>query len=306
MEVIYSPAAGVGVVQGDEGYDIERQSSTFVTGSHANAKSALVEIELGDVDSTQQQTESKEKDPKGRKELSTIKEVTFLEILTAILALAAFATSLWAIITIGFSTSTSLNPVTHLETNLVKAASILIFLLSPYSYFQQRRITDIKALKETGEALTNEVDLLAKENDNLKETVTRLGQSVTRMEELEDVMAAIFETEGQSISSLQQTVATNRESVAQLEKNVRASILQNILEVVFASDTNRDYRLSDKEMKVLVQNLRDVNGVTVDEGKFREIVEENNGSVEGVVAILKDLVNEDVEHSIFTFEGPSR
>ena len=81
-----------------------------------------------------------DRSPSQRKSLSMIEEQTFLEKITLVLALAAFASSLASIVMEGNSA-------------VVKAACILMIILSPYSYYQQTRITDIRALKSTYTAL---------------------------------------------------------------------------------------------------------------------------------------------------------
>lgn len=273
MEVVFSPEKGQGVVQ--QGVDLE-----------IGQKPLHMEIdgENGNEGTTSAMKSS------GRKELAMVAEQTLLEKFTALVSFAAFASSIASMIMVGGT--------------IVKTASVLIILLSPYSYFQQTRITDIRALKETYLTLKQEVNQLAVENDNLKEQVGRLDKSVGKLEDIENVMSAITETEGQSVDSLRATVEENVQNVERMEKNIRANVLQNILSVVFSCDGNGDYNLSDKETTMLIKSLRDVNGVNVNEKKFRKIVQDKNGSVEGVVEILRNLLDEDSNdnNAVFSFE----
>lgn len=273
MEVVFSPEKGQGVVQ--QGVDLE-----------IGQKPLHMEIDGGNGN---EGTTSAMKSS-GRKELAMVAEQTLLEKFTALVSFAAFASSIASMIMVGGT--------------IVKTASVLIILLSPYSYFQQTRITDIRALKETYLTLKQEVNQLAVENDNLKEQVGRLDKSVGKLEDIENVMSAITETEGQSVDSLRATVEENVQNVERMEKNIRANVLQNILSVVFSCDGNGDYNLSDKETTMLIRSLRDVNGVNVNEKKFRKIVQDKNGSVEGVVEILRNLLDEDSNdnNAVFSFE----
>ncbi len=273
MEVVFSPEKGQGVVQ--QGVDLE-----------IGQKPLHMEIDGGNGN---EGTTSAMKSS-GRKELAMVAEQTLLEKFTALVSFAAFASSIASMIMVGGT--------------IVKTASVLIILLSPYSYFQQTRITDIRALKETYLTLKQEVNQLAVENDNLKEQVGRLDKSVGKLEDIENVMSAITETEGQSVDSLRATVEENVQNVERMEKNIRANVLQNILSVVFSCDGNGDYNLSDKETTMLIKSLRDVNGVNVNEKKFRKIVQDKNGSVEGVVEILRNLLDEDSNdnNAVFSFE----
>ena len=223
------------------------------------------------------------------KQLSMVKEQTWIEKFAALLAIAAVTTSILSMVMAG--------------GYIVRSASILILILSPYSYYQQTRITDIKALKETYGVLKGQVDRIAGENENLLSTVDRMKGRVDNLEDLENVLDAITESEGNSIESLKESVEMNRQNVERLENNVKSAVLQNILSVVFSADTNDDYKLSNQETAVLIQRLRNVNGVKVDEKKFRQVVKRKEGSLRSVMDIIENVVHagEDTELSVFSF-----
>ena len=218
-------------------------------------------------------------------------EQTLIEKVVAVLAVIAVATSIAALVVVGGM--------------VVKTAAILSCLLSPYSYYQQTRITDVRALKETFNALEGEVDELEEQNNRLNSSVQDLGQAVDKLEHIDTVLKALNETQGGSVESLKETVEMNRKTVETMEKNVRAAVLQNIISVVFSSDKNEDQNLSDEETTALIKSLEGINGVEVDDKKFLKIVKENNGSIDAVVSILKNLLcgNADMANSVFTFES---
>jgi len=226
-----------------------------------------------------------------REKLSMLAEQTLIEKVVAVLAVIAVATSIAALVVVGGM--------------VVKTAAILSCLLSPYSYYQQTRITDVRALKETFNALEGEVDELEEQNNRLNSSVQDLGQAVDKLEHIDTVLKALNETQGGSVESLKETVEMNRKTVETMEKNVRAAVLQNIISVVFSSDKNEDQNLSDEETTALIKSLEGINGVEVDDKKFLKIVKENNGSIDAVVSILKNLLcgNADMANSVFTFES---
>lgn len=227
----------------------------------------------------------------GRKALSMIAEQTLVEKLVALLSLLVLASAIASLVMVGGT--------------VVKAASIIMVLLSPYSYYQQTRITDIRALKETYAALTGEVNQLEERNQELRSKVDDLHAVVDKMQDMEDVIEAISETQGKSVESLLETVQENEQLVQQLESNVRAVVLQNILSVVFSSDTNGDKKLSKEETNALIHNLRQINGVQIDQGHFRKIVEENQGSIQGISKIIGNLLTTTPsdETPLFVFDG---
>jgi len=230
-----------------------------------------------------------------RKALSMIAEQTLVEKLVALLALLVVTSSIASLVMVG--------------GDVVKAACMFMILLSPYSYYQQTRITDIRALKETYVALTGEVDQLKESNQELRSKTDHLSMVVDKLEDMEDAIKAISETQGNSVESLFETVKENENIVQQMETNVRAAVLQNILSVVFSSDANGDKTLSKEETNALIHNLRQINGVEIDQNQFRKIVEENQGSIQGISKIIGDLLTPTSSYSgekpLFVFDRTS-
>mmetsp|Transcript_14846 Transcript_14846/g.21789 ORF Transcript_14846/g.21789 Transcript_14846/m.21789 type:complete len:255 (+) Transcript_14846:117-881(+) len=232
--------------------------------------------------------------PGRNKPLKMIAEQTLIEKAAGLLAFISVAMSLVAIITA--------------RGKFVTVAAILSFLLSPYSYWQQTRITDIRALKETQEALTGEVDTLNNENDRLNSKVEDLCVTVGKLEDVENALDEITKTQGQSVESLIETVDENKRILARMERNVRAAVLQNMVSVLIASDSDGDFMIGEDEMEGLLRRLRRVNGCRVNEIKFKEIVAEKDGSLDAILDIVRDVLNGDnteVSEPIFVFESLS-
>jgi hypothetical protein len=232
--------------------------------------------------------------PPRRKTLSMIAEQTVLEKLVALFSLLVLASAIASLVMVGGT--------------IIKASCIIMLLLSPYSYYQQTRITDIRALKETYAALTGEVNELEERNQELRYKVDNLHTVVDKLQDLEDVIEAISETQGKSVESLFETVQENEKIVQQLESNVRAVVLQNILSVVFSSDVDGDKKLSKEETNALIHNLSQINGVRINQGEFRKIVKENQGSIQGISKIIGKLLTTTSstgsdEKSLFVFDS---
>ena len=147
----------------------------------------------------------------GKKRLKKISSHTPMEILSGGVAVVAVATSVTAMI---------LNPVTP-----VFIAGALSSLIGPYAYYQQTKLTDIVALKETHEAVKREVDRLTAENARLNETVGDLSDTIDRLEDVEQALDVITQTQGQSVAAFAEQVKENRNILGQMQKNLRANVL---------------------------------------------------------------------------------
>lgn len=212
-----------------------------------------------------------------RKKLGMVKENTLVEIAAGCLALVSVITALTSMILVsGF---------------FVNCAGILAIVLGPYSYWQQRNITDIKTLQETHEALVREVDHLGSENERLKGVVGELTGTVGKLEGIEDTFDQISEMNIQSIDDFKEQVEESKLILGMMKKNLKASALQNVITVVLSCDNDGDYTFNNKEVERLIDNLKAINGLEMDEMKFRSVISVNDGSVDAVVMILNDIIN---------------
>ncbi|KAL3775901.1 hypothetical protein HJC23_000331 [Cyclotella cryptica] len=226
----------------------------------------------------------------GSTKLAPVKNNTFLEVVAGAVAAASVATSVGAMI---------ISPV-----NVVYAAGGLSCFIGPYAFFQQRRLTDVIALQETHQALSAEVDRLGRENERLREAVDKLSETVDRLEDVEQALDVITQTQGQSIEALEEQVNDNREILSKMQSNLKANVLQNLLQVVIRSDKDDNMTIEDHEIGGLITRIQGINGVEVHEDRFREAISKAGGSLQCVMDIIKNLMGDNIseESEIFTIK----
>lgn len=215
---------------------------------------------------------------------------TPLEILAGGIALASVGTSVAAMI---------FYPVIP-----VFVAGGLSSVIGPYAYYQQTRLTDIIAMQETHKALSEQVDRLSAENDRLHETVEDLADTVDRLEDVEQAFDVITQTQGQSIAAFEQQVEENREILDKMQSNLKANVLQNLLQVVIRSDKDENMTIEEHEIGDLINRIEGINGVEVHEDRFRSAIEKSGGSLQCVMDIIKNLMADNVpdDDAIFTIK----
>lgn len=168
----------------------------------------------------------------------------------------------------------------------------------PYAYYQQTKLTDIIALKEACEAITRENDRLASENIRLNETVGDLSSTVDKLEDVEQALDVITQTQGQSVATFAQQVKENESIFFQMEKNLRANVLQNLLQVVIRSDEDDNMTIEEDEIDDLVERIQKINGVEVVKDRFRAAIMESGGSLSSVMDIIKNLMTDDSDGKV--------
>lgn len=223
--------------------------------------------------------------------LKPVAENTPLEILTGVVAGTTIVTSLAAM---------------ALEQSIVTiVAGLLACGVGPYAFYQQKQLTSIRNLKETHAAIEAEVGQLKAENGRLNESVQELGATVDRLEDVEEALDAITETQGQSVDEFQQQVEKNKEILAKMEENLRANVLQNLLSVVIRSDTDNDHVIDPEEIDDLMKRITRINGVSLNEEKFRDVILQSGGSLKSVMDVIRNLLSKDVQgdDQIFMLES---
>lgn len=226
--------------------------------------------------------------PTKSKQLRKVMSHTPMELVSGTVALIAVGTSVTAMI---------LNPMTP-----VFVAGALSSVIGPYAYYQQTKLTDILALKETHDAVKQEVDRLQAENMRLNETVGELSDTLDKLEDVEQALDVITQTQGQSVSAFAEQVKENQSILGQMQKNLRANLLQNLLQVVIRSDRDDDLQIDEREVDDLLAKMQKINGVEVREDKLKAaILSSGGGDIANVMDVIKNLMNEDVarEDEIF-------
>jgi hypothetical protein len=230
---------------------------------------------------------------KSRKsKMKMIKANTPMEIFAGCVAAVSIGTSVTAMVFNG-------------GTALVYVAGGLSSVIGPYAYYQQTKLTDIIALKETHEAVKREVDRLQAENVRLNETVGELSDTVDKLEDVEQALDVITQTQGQSVAAFAEQVKENRDILGQMQKNLRANVLQNLLQVVIRSDQDDSMQIEMDEVDDLIARIKKINGVEVSEERFKRAIRSSGGSLSSVMDIIKNLMAEDTseEEQIFTVKN---
>lgn len=193
--------------------------------------------------------------------------------------------------------------LTHKTNSYYQITPIRItVLLGPYAYYQQTRLTDIAALKETHDAIQAEVDRLHMENERLAKSIADLGQSVERLEDVEEALDTITKTQGQSITEFEKQVQENREILKSMKTNVKSSVLQNLLSVIMSSDADKDMVVDDEEIETLIRRIENMGGVEIHNDRFRAVVA--GKKVGDLMNVAKNLLRDDLpeDERIFEFK----
>lgn len=220
--------------------------------------------------------------------LKPVAETTLVERIMMVIAGAAVATSIAAIVVE--------------QSALVVLAGLFSCAMGPYAYYQQTRLTDIKTLQETHEAVQAEVKRLQELNVSLSKNISELSNTVDRLEEVENALDILSNQQGQSVSAFAAQVEKNRSLLKDMQGNVKNTVVQNLISVVFASDTDKDQMVDEEEVGVLISRLQQIGGIEVHDDRFRKAFA--GGTFTSLMNVVSNLIKDDVpaNERIFEFE----
>ena len=191
----------------------------------------------------------------------------------------------------GTSTILSIIAMVIVGGGLIISAGLITMILGPYSFWQQRQLTDIQLFKETHESLVREIDHLEIENIRMTGLVEELDETVDRLEIIEDTFDTLNSLNIESLATFQTQVEESKDILAEMKQNLETDAMQNIITVVLNSDVDGDYKFDEDETEKLIDNLKAVNGIETNEVEFRKVLTAKNGSVDAIIDFLQDILN---------------
>jgi Skp family chaperone for outer membrane proteins len=185
---------------------------------------------------------------------------------------------------------------------VVLVAGILSIVMGPYAYYQQTKLTDIATLKETTAVLEVEVNRFAEENVKLESTVTQIGETIDELQDVEQALAVISDSEEQSVAALEKQVEEYQKILENMKTQTRDRVVQILISVIYRGDTNKDNIISLDEANAVIKGINDVSGVSVHAEKLRAAIV--GKSIEAVVDVVQNLLRADIpaEDRIFIIE----
>mmetsp|Transcript_9717 Transcript_9717/g.16240 ORF Transcript_9717/g.16240 Transcript_9717/m.16240 type:complete len:257 (-) Transcript_9717:40-810(-) len=194
---------------------------------------------------------------------------------------------------VGFGTAGVSLATIVLSTNPIAYGSSIIGLgVGPYAAIQQSKISEVEALRQTNKRLGEEVDILKHENERLQGQIGSLEESVKNLQEMEQALQTVQAAEGQSIDELESQLKDLQEIYDGMEDNLNGNILQNLIHVVLAVDNDGDMILDDDEIQELIFKFEELNGVDLDDDKFRQVIIDHGRSLNAIMELVRNLLED--------------
>lgn len=221
--------------------------------------------------------------------LTEIPKFTFREKVVAFFSACTFGTS-------------TVSLIVSMGNPFVYVSGFLGVIVAPYAVFQQNKITQIQALKETNERVEREVNTLSEQNEELHKNVNELRDRVNGLKAQEKKLKKINSVRGTSLKALEAQVEESRQVLAHMKENVVGDILANLIDVLYNCDDNEDDFLQDDEIEKIINKFERMNGVDINDEKIKALIIQHGRSTDAVIELITNLLSDDIpkDSTLFT------
>lgn len=182
------------------------------------------------------------------------------------------------------------------------AASLGAFFSIFLSYIVVKN-DKIVSVQHAGGQMRDTVDQVAESNKTLSGGTDSVKKLSERLEYLQKQLESIAGQQGTNVEALIELVRRNRAALNDMHEISKAEAAQKLVELVIECDKDGNFVIDEQERESLYLNLSTFKTyITVHEKNFFAAIEREKGEIQGVMEMVKTLVEEDAipeEEKIF-------
>ena len=171
----------------------------------------------------------------------------------------------------------------------VYASSGLGAVHSPAVMVKERQLTKEDTFRTALNGIREEQGRLNQENDILSAEIDDLQSEVDRMNDIESALRELSETQGSQLSQLMDLIQQNKEINEGMRCVLKSKAAEEVISLVLDIDNDGSFTIQDKEIDRLIIGMKLMDGVSFDEKMFRDDLAECGGSVDEVIAMIKNM-----------------
>jgi len=173
-------------------------------------------------------------------------------------------------------------------------SGIFSIIMGPFAHYQQTQIERITSMRDKSNMLETEITRLNGDNRRLSYDVDELEGRIEDLLDVEDALEIV--SKGQSVNALQKDVDANLDFICNMQQTVEASVIEILFSSLYCrqinAETDLDAPMTAEETKKVLQQLKGVMGLSIDEDRFRESFVGN--SIESIIDAIRNLLDEDI------------
>jgi hypothetical protein len=163
---------------------------------------------------------------------------------------------------------------------------------SPLVVHRERQLTREDTFRTALNGVREQASLLSDQNDVLGSEIDDLQSDVDRLKETEMALNSLAETQGTQLSRLMDLIEENKEINAAIRSVLEKRVIEDVISLVLDIDADGSFKIELKEIDRLIVGISLIEGITkFNKQLFREQIENCDGRVEMVIAMIKSMLS---------------
>lgn len=156
------------------------------------------------------------------------------------------------------------------------------------------------SLREIINRVRKDVNRLMRINVSLTENVNGVETEAKRLDSIEKNLQTALDERQTDMKTFMNLLKTNKETQEKMKFCIKEVVSQEIIEQVVRSDRDQDFIIDPEEIDMLLVRLGTLDGLDIDEARFRKKMEEKGSSLTAVIGVIRNLMeNTKEEEEIF-------
>jgi len=178
-------------------------------------------------------------------------------------------------------------------------SAIFALIASCLALVNERRLAQQETFRNAMNDLRDECIFIEEENDKIKDTINRLEQSADEVREIEGGLNDMARSQGADVQQLLQLVSSNKKFQSQMKEIIRLKAGQDLITLVMECDHDENFKISGPEVDELILRVSTLDSARIDENRFREAIEEQDGNVNLIIDMVgKTVGNNEAEEDL--------
>lgn len=174
--------------------------------------------------------------------------------------------------------------------------STCVVILAPVVTVQKVQLRVLGTLREQQNELRVQVNTLQQTNDELSLSISTVVDETNHIQQITDEIQVVARNANTTVDQLISLCTEQEQIQKKIYNNLQAKVIQQIIMAILQTDVDRNYCISKQEVSVLLERLKHISGIIVNEDAFRSVINQSEPKGELSLSDLMTIVR-DLQHS---------
>lgn len=173
------------------------------------------------------------------------------------------------------------------------AFTILGLFIPIYSAYQEQKVTEAKEVMKKAKKYKERMQRYVKDIHEHQVALKKMEKSTSNLEELKGTLEEVRKFENASLEELEKSLETKKDILKMSDNNLAAKAVDNIFDVVMASNQDGNEELSKDEIDKIIKTTEGLYNVDLNDKIVREKIKKYGLTESGIMRFVDDIFRND-------------